>query len=96
MHHNRSEQGYCSEPPVMTPNGDYITLQEAYDFVTDGATMKSQALFFDEDLVFERPIAVTLKGGYDTIFTLNPVGTTITGSLTISDGTVTVDKIIIQ
>jgi hypothetical protein len=51
---------------------------------------------FNENLIFDISDRIILKGGYDCSFTTNTGGySTIHGSMTISNGTVEVDRIII-
>ncbi|MBA4371352.1 MAG: hypothetical protein C0402_00650 [Thermodesulfovibrio sp.] len=63
----------------------------------DGDRIQAQALTFTGDLNFAHPgIAVSLEGGYDSGFS-NPTGNSvIRGSVTISDGAVTVENITIR
>lgn len=85
--------------PVRIPEGSplyYSSLQSAYDDALDGETIQSQAWHFQENLTFDRNISVTMEGGYDPFYTNNPQGSTINGSVTITDGTVTLEKIVIH
>jgi hypothetical protein len=47
-------------------------------------------------LTFDADYAVLLQGGYDSGFTANPGFTTLNGSLTVIDGTVTVENLSIK
>jgi hypothetical protein len=78
------------------PHSYYSSLAAAYAAAPGGDTIQSQASVFAENLSCSRNISVTLKGGYDSLFTTNAAFTTINGSLTITDGTVTVENIVIQ
>jgi hypothetical protein len=78
-------------PPVY-----FSALQAAYDDAIEGDTIQSQAWHLPENLSFDRNISITLKGGYDSLFTNNPSATTINGTLTISEGSVIVDNIVIR
>jgi len=73
----------------------YPSLQEAYDSMGSG-TMQLQALSFTGGLQLDRNLAVALVGGYDSDFTLNPRYTVVDGTLIISAGTLTVERLIIQ
>lgn len=73
----------------------FATIQDAYNNMTSG-DLESMALLFYEDLDFNIDKPVTLKGGYNATFTDNPSFTTLNGSLTVSDGTVVVEKLVIQ
>ena len=78
------------------PPAYFAALQTAYDDAIDGDTIQSQAWHLPENLSFDRNISVTLKGGYDAMYTNNPSATTINGTLTISDGSVIVEHIVIR
>jgi MBG domain-containing protein len=74
----------------------YATLQEAYNAASNGGVIEVRDQTFAEDLVFNRTINVTLAGGKDDTFT-NPTGyTSVNGSLSIVDGSVTIGNLIIQ
>jgi hypothetical protein len=74
----------------------YATIRDAYAAAADGNTIEMQAVDFTETLGFDRNIAVILDGGYNSGFTSNTGTTSISGSMTISSGTVTVGNIIIH
>jgi hypothetical protein len=76
--------------PVHT----YSTFHEAYAAALGGDTIQAQAVASNENLVFasSSDIHVWLKGGYDNGFTANS-GFTTFGGLTISRGSVTIEKV---
>ena len=74
----------------------YSTVQAAYNDALEGDTIEMQAWHFNENLIFDRNITVNAVGGFDPAYTNNPQGSTINGTVTISNGTVEVDKLIIQ
>jgi hypothetical protein len=93
------------EPPPGDPFPIYHdAIQDAYDdlALSNDDSIQCQALVFNENVQCDLDVAVTLKGGYDSNFTSNPGYTTIHGiivgqpTLTIINGTVTVENIIIQ
>jgi len=73
----------------------YESIASAYAAVMDGATISLRDLPFGESVNCNRPVVVTLKGGYDPGFIANGGITTISGSLTISSGSVTLENIAI-
>jgi hypothetical protein len=73
----------------------YSSIQAAYDASADGDSIEIQDLDFAEILYFDLNIWVGLKGGYNSTHTNNNGYSYVEGSLTISDGTVAVDKMII-
>ncbi len=85
--------------PVRIPGSPpsySASLQTAYNSASEGAAVQARAEELTGDLDCNRAIAVTLKGGYDSLFTGNTGYTTISGALTITYGTVTVENMAIQ
>ncbi|MDA8412574.1 MAG: choice-of-anchor D domain-containing protein [Desulfobacteraceae bacterium] len=84
---------------VYLPNGTplyYTTIQAAYNNASTGSTIMTWATDYAESLNLNRAVNVILKGGFDSGYT-NQVGSTVLiGPLTISDGTLRVDKLTIQ
>ena len=58
--------------------------------------METMALHFTGDLNFYDNKSFTLRGGFDSTFTDNPSLTTIDGSITVSNGTIVVENLVIQ
>jgi hypothetical protein len=78
--------------------GDYYeTLQQAYDIALPGATLmlwSSERIV--ENVLCEQQKLVTIKGGYDQGFPPNNGGyTAFSGSFTIGQGTVILDRLVI-
>lgn len=75
----------------------YETLQQAYDDASDGATL----MLWSSDHIVENilcglPKNVNIKGGYDQGFPPNNGGyTALSGSFTIGQGTVVLDRLVI-
>ncbi len=76
----------------------HSTIQAAYDDpdLSDGDIIQCQALVLNENILCDFNVAVTLEGGYNTDFTSIIGHTTINGQMTISNGTVVVENIVIQ
>jgi hypothetical protein len=71
-------------------------LNDAYDFAANGNTLLARDVIFTENLTFDRPISVFVKGGFNSTYQANNNGRTkIHGSLTISRGSVTVENLTI-
>jgi hypothetical protein len=92
----------CPEKPVRVADTGYTSyyIYDAYD-QTSGMqpfTIEVTASNHDEAyLTFDQDKVVTLKGGNNCSFVPLPYSfTTITGSLTIASGTVTIDRIVIR
>ena len=74
----------------------YTSIQNACTALTNGESLQLQALDFTENPDLNQNISVSLSGGYSCDYSSNPGFTTIHGTLTISDGKVTISQIIIQ
>jgi hypothetical protein len=74
----------------------YGLVNAAYAAISDGDTLQLRDISFSEVVDCNRSVAITLKGGYDSGFTSNPGTTAISGSLTITSGTVTLENIVIS
>jgi hypothetical protein len=75
----------------------YMTIQSALAAAASGDTVKSRALSLTENLQLNRPIPLTLTGGYDNSYKTNTNRTTVHGRVTISNGgRLVVDKLTIQ
>jgi Concanavalin A-like lectin/glucanases superfamily len=74
----------------------YSDPQTAYDSAADGDTLATQATLFSGELNFNQN-AVTLRGGYDSAWIFHSDQyTTISGTMTISGGKVTVENLVIK
>jgi hypothetical protein len=74
----------------------YPTLTAAYAAVADGATLQAHFVTFTEGLLLDRPVTVILQGGYDYTYGSVSGVTTLHGTLTIRDGALIADKLIIS
>ncbi len=89
----------CANLPVMIAGSTpayYSTLQSACTAACSGDTIQSQAGSFTENLDFNSNVSVTLQGGYDSCYSTDSSYSTISGTLTITNGTVNVQNITIQ
>jgi hypothetical protein len=74
----------------------YSSITEAYADALNNDDILIQALQFNGNLDFNKDIFIMITGGYDTNF-VSPTGfTTILGIVTISSGTVDIEKVIIR
>lgn len=74
----------------------FSDLQSALNAAMTGDVFKLQSGITSGNIIIGTNTAVTLKGGYDATFNSRSGTTTISGSLTISKGTVTIDGIEIR
>lgn len=73
----------------------YITIQEAIDAAETGNVIKILQRIYDEDIIIDQPYSLTLSGGWDSTFTTQSSSSTVI-SMTIADGTIEFDKLVIQ
>jgi len=89
----------CTDLPTMIPRSTWAyfsTLQLAFNGVFNGETIQSEAQDFVENPDFNRNVSATLKGGYYCGYTMSPSHSVIKGTLTISNGTVTIENIVLK
>ncbi len=86
----------CPNLPVTIDSLEFSSLQAAYASATDGAIIQSHAVAFSEDLLMDQDIVTTLEGGFNCEYSASATASKIVGSLTISNGTVLIDKLVIQ
>ncbi|HSW65192.1 MAG TPA: hypothetical protein VLH56_18070 [Dissulfurispiraceae bacterium] len=78
---------------VQIEGTNYATIQDAFNTVEDGGVIKLHSTIFNEDVVLNRSVGVTLQGGFNSDFTDRSGSSEINGSITIRDGTLTVDGV---
>jgi len=82
--------------PVSTPGGGgYAGIQAAYNALLSNNVLQLKATAIIENLVFNRNILITLRGGYDPLSGTTSGMTTLHGSLEIGSGTVVVENLVI-
>ncbi|MDO8281756.1 MAG: S8 family serine peptidase [Thermodesulfovibrionia bacterium] len=81
---------------IGSANSYYTSLQPAYDDSSEGDDIHFQDDTFNENLIFNTNKTITLRGGYDCDFNPTTGKTVINGNVTISDGVVTMENVIIQ
>jgi hypothetical protein len=92
--------GTAGQPAVRierTPSVPYTAIQTAYSAAQEADLIQLRETGFLEQLIFNRSIAVTLQGAYDPTYSsvLPGAYSDIYGSLTLSDGTVTIGNVIV-
>jgi pectin methylesterase-like acyl-CoA thioesterase len=73
----------------------YSTIREAIDAANSGATIKVAEGSYDEALSPSSSKDLTLQGGWNSTFTTQSSTTTVK-SLTIGNGSISVDNLVIQ
>jgi kynureninase len=71
-------------------------LGDAYSAAADGDVIQAQEMGFPETLTFAKSTVFSFQGGYDSEFVLNPGMTTLQGILTIQEGALTVENLILK
>jgi hypothetical protein len=89
--------GTCSNYPykIGGTTYSYPDIQAAYEALGSD-TLQLQALEFSGGLLLDQNKTVTLQGGYGCDFTSNPGDTIVSDKLTVKDGKVTIDNLIVQ
>jgi PKD repeat protein len=73
------------------------SLQAAYnECLSQGSTIEAQAQEFTENLTLSQYAPVTLKGGYTCDYSMVVPDTVLRGTLTITDGELTVEGLVIR
>ncbi len=78
----------------------YASISTAYADAINNDVIQAQAITYGEMLNFNRNdipgLSVTLKGGYNETYSDNTGQTVVGGPLTIENGTVIVDNIVVK
>ena len=74
----------------------YPLIQDAYDAASSGDDILALSTDFTEDLQFDQPVSIALQGGCSLDFYTITGWTVLNGKLTISDGTVIIENLIIK
>jgi hypothetical protein len=76
--------------------GYYTTIQDAYDAAADSSTIMLWATDYSESLSCNRPVTVTLQGGYDSTYNSIVGGVILSGTMKISNGKVVVGGVSVK
>ena len=88
--------GECLKFIKIEGKDEYCNLQDAYIAADDGDIIKSQAGDFTGSLNADLPKSVSLKGGYKTGYEEVEGITTLSGSITTGNGTLTIENFILE
>ncbi|GAM09453.1 putative Ig domain protein [Geobacter sp. OR-1] len=80
----------------VPPSFTYQSIQEAFINVPDASIIQTLATTVIENVAFNRPVSVTLKGGYNPTYSSNAGVTVIQGTVTIQRGTMAIENIAIR
>jgi hypothetical protein len=84
-------------PPVRIFDAEapryFETLQAAYDAAADGEVIQLRDGSIVGNLVADRPVSVTVKGGFDATYSGNVLDTQLLGRVTLQQGTVRIERV---
>lgn len=87
----------CANLPVKVNDVYYANIQAAYnDSRLNGDIIEVQAGSLTEGLVFDQNVSFTLVGGKNCEYTAAASASTVHGMITVSNGTVVVENLVIQ
>lgn len=78
---------------TLSPNSSYPSVQAALDLAPDGSSLYVLHGSTTVNLVLDRPVALTLRGGRQYLSATMVSTTTIVGSLTVEQGAITLGEI---
>lgn len=82
---------------IVSTGAEFPAMQEAYDTAVSGDTIQSQAGTLTENIIYNLNKSVSVDGGYDCSYMDNiDRRTTLTGTMTISDGVVTMGNFVLD
>jgi len=90
---------YDTTHQVMVDTGSpfyYSSIQSAYNATADGAAIRLWATTYNESLTCNRPVTVTIQGGYNSDYSAIVGEPVLAGDLVISDGILVADRVVIQ
>jgi hypothetical protein len=74
----------------------YSSIQTAYGASVNGDLVQSQSETLTGDINFDSNISLTLQGGNNCGYTMNSGNTILNGTMTISNGVVIIENIVLQ
>ena len=74
----------------------FPTLSDAYAAAQTGNTIEAWGTLFTENLSCDQPIGITLKGGYNSDYTVKNGYTSLKGVLKIGKGSLIVERLEIR
>lgn len=88
--------GFTAQDNVRVAAASYGTLNNGYQAASGGNPIKARDLSFLENLTLDKSITVVLEGGYAAGFFSRSGYTTLDGRLTVAQGSLVADMLIIK
>jgi alpha-tubulin suppressor-like RCC1 family protein len=85
-----------SNATIVGSTDTYSSLQSAYNAAADGDTIQGRDVTIAEDIDFNLDKTVTIQGGYNCDHSAVTGKTVISGTMTISNGTLTIENLELQ
>jgi len=83
--------------PVSIPgSGEFADIQEAYNALLSGNILRIKGISVVKNLIFNRNLTITLRGGFDPASGTCTGFTSLQGNLEISNGTVIIENLILM
>jgi hypothetical protein len=74
----------------------YPSITAAYLDISSATIIKAWGTDITDSLILDKNIAVTIKGGYDSGYISNSGTTTLHGTITVKQGSLTVEHLVVQ
>ena len=89
---------FDSAPLVKVGGASYSDLQSAYSnsLTVSGNVVQAMEYAFVGNLTLNRDVALTLKGGYDSSYSVNNGYTSLQGVLSVVRGSVVIERIVVK
>jgi hypothetical protein len=84
------------QPVHREPDKDYVSLQTAYGEADSDETIKVLAVTLPENIDLNKAMDISISGGYEDGFAGQSGYSTISGSLTVGKGTLTVERVVVK
>jgi uncharacterized repeat protein (TIGR02543 family) len=85
----------CADQPVRIGASGYNNIGAAYSIAGNGDVIGMLATNLYGNLMLDRPVNITLRGGYNCGYGTNPSMSLIQGSVVIKAGSVTMDNVML-